>query len=144
MAYASDESGRWEVYVGKFPGGGGRWQISASGGVEPRWRPDGKELFYVSPDGTLMAVTLQFNQHSVLPAASRPLFTARFGEFGAEIFRPVYSPSHGGHKFLVNVVVGETTASPVTMILNWPAATPPRKPRSRTASSLWKIARRTP
>jgi Tol biopolymer transport system component len=126
MAYASDESGRWEVYVGEFPGGGGRWHISADGGVEPRWRADGKELFYVSPDGTLMAVTLEFNQQSVLPAAPRPLFTARFGEFGAQIFRPVYAPSHGGHKFLVNVVVEETTASPVTMILNWPAAIPRR------------------
>ena len=85
MAYVSDESGRWEVYIGEFPGGGGSWQISAGGGVEPRWRPDGKELFYVSPNGTLMAVPLQFNQQSVLPAAPRPLFTARFGEFGAEI-----------------------------------------------------------
>jgi len=124
MAYASDESGRWEVYVGEFPGGGRRWQVSAGGGVEPRWRSDGKELFYVSPGGTLTAVTLQFNQESVLPAAPRPLFTARFGEFGAQIFRPVYAPSHGGHKFLVNVVVEETTASPITMILNWPAAMP--------------------
>jgi Tol biopolymer transport system component len=78
MAYASDESGRWEVYVGEFPGGGVRRQISAGGGVEPRWRPDGKELFYVSPDGTMMAVSMQFNEHSVLPAMPRPLFTARF------------------------------------------------------------------
>jgi Tol biopolymer transport system component len=133
MAYGSDESGRWEAYVGEFPGGGSRWQISAGGGVEPRWRPDGKELFYVSPDGTLMAVTLQFHQQSVLPAAPRPLFSARFGEFGAEIFRPVYAPTHDGQKFLVNVVVEETTASPVTMILNWPAAMPrtihARRPR---------------
>ena len=126
MAYASDESGRWEVYIGEFPGGGGRWQVSAGGGVEPRWRPDGKELFYVSPDRTVMAVTMQFNQRLVLPAAPRPLFRARFGEFGAVIFRPVYAPSHDGNKFLVNVVVEETTASPVTMILNWPAAMPRR------------------
>jgi dipeptidyl aminopeptidase/acylaminoacyl peptidase len=123
MAYASDESGRWEVYVGEFPGGG-RWQVSAGGGVEPRWRPDGKELFYVSPDGTLMAVTLQFNQRVVLPAAPQPLFRARFGQFGAVIFRLVYAPSHDGRKFLVKVVVEETSASPVTMILNWPAAMP--------------------
>jgi hypothetical protein len=126
MAYASDESGRWEVYVGEFPGGGGRWQVSAGGGVEPRWRADGTELFYVSPEHTLMAVTLRFNQRVVQPAVPRPLFKARFGEFGAVIFRPVYAPSHDGNKFLVNVVVEETTASPVTMILNWPAATPRR------------------
>ena len=81
MAYGSYESGRWEAYVGEFPSGG-RWQISAGGGVEPRWRPDGKELYYVSPDGTLMAVALHFSQQSVLPAAPRPLFKARFGEFG--------------------------------------------------------------
>ena len=121
MAYGSDESGRWEVYVGEFPAGG-RWQVSAGGGVEPRWRADGKELFYVSPNGTLMSVALRFKQQSVLPVAPRPLFTARFGEFGAEIFRPVYAPSHDGQKFLANVVIEETSASPVTMILNWPAA----------------------
>ena len=126
MAYASDESGRWEVYVGEFPGGGARRQVSAAGGVEPRWRADGRELFYVAPNGTLMAVTLQLNRQSVLPAAPRPLFTARFGEFGAEIFRPVYAPSHNGQKFLVNLVVEETASSPVTMILNWPAVMPRR------------------
>jgi hypothetical protein len=71
-----------------------------------------------------MAVTLQFNQRVVLPAAPQPLFRARFGQFGAVIFRPVYAPSHDGRKFLVNVVVEETSASPVTMILNWPAAMP--------------------
>jgi hypothetical protein len=73
-----------------------------------------------------MAVMLRFNQQSVLPAAPQPLFAARFGEFGAAMFRPVYAPSHDGQRFLVNVVVEETTTSPVTMILNWPAAMPHR------------------
>lgn len=127
MAYASDESGRWEVYIGEFPGRGGHWQISAGGGVEPRWRPDGKELYYVSPDGTLMAVTWRSDPQSALPAAAQPLFAARFGEFGAETFRPVYAPGQGGRRFLVNVVVEEITASPVTMILNWPDALPRRQ-----------------
>jgi Tol biopolymer transport system component len=130
MAYASDESGRWEVYVGGFPGGAARRQVSAGGGVEPRWRADGNELFYVAPDGTLTAVTLGFDHQSVRPAAPQPLFTARFGEFGAEIFRPWYAPSHNGQKFLVNVVVEETASSPVTMVLNWPAAMPRRQGQS--------------
>jgi len=122
MAYASDESGRWETYVGAFPHGGGRSQISTAGGVEPRWRADGKELFYVAPDGALMSVALEFNDKTVRPGAPRELFKARFGEFGADMFRPVYSPSNDGRRFLVNIVVEETMPSPVTMVLNWPAA----------------------
>ena len=121
MAYASDESRRWEVYVGAFPAGGGRWQISTGGGAEPRWRSDGKELYYVAPDGTLMAAALQFEAGEVRPAAPQPLFKARFGLFGSDMFRPVYTAANGGRRFLVNVVVEETVASPVTMILNWPA-----------------------
>jgi Tol biopolymer transport system component len=122
MAYASDESGRWEVYLAAFPPKGGRRQISTGGGSEPRWRQDGKELFYVSPDGTLMAAALQFDGGSVRPAAPRPLFKTRFGIFGSDMYRPVYTPADGGRRFLVNLVAEETLPSPVTMILNWPAA----------------------
>jgi Tol biopolymer transport system component len=124
MAYASDESGRWEVYVGTFPFNGARWQVSTDGGVEPRWGPDGKELFYVSADGTLNAVAMQFDGTHARPGAPRALFKARFGEFGADMFRPVYSPSNDGRRFLANIVVEETAPSPVTMVLNWPAALP--------------------
>jgi len=122
MAYASDESGRWEVYIGAFPHNGARAQVSADGGVEPRWRDDGKELFYVAPDGTLKTVGLQFDSGHARPGAPQALFKARFGVFGADMFRPVYSPGSGGRRFLVNIVVEETAASPVTMVLNWPAA----------------------
>ena len=55
-AYASDESGIWEIYVSSFPGAGGKWQVSRGGGTEPRWRADGKEIFYIAPSGMLMAV----------------------------------------------------------------------------------------
>jgi Tol biopolymer transport system component len=122
MAYASDESGRSEVYVRAFPAQGGRWQISAGGGVEPRWRADGKELFYVSPEGALMAVALQSDGTKMQPATQQPLFKTRFAVFGAaDMFRPVYAPGNGGQRFLVNVLVEETAPSPVTMVLNWPA-----------------------
>ena len=123
MAYASDESGRSEVYLRAFPPQSSRWQISTDGGVEPRWRSDGKELFYVSPDGALMAVPLQFDDMKVRPAAARALFKAHFGTFGAEnMWRPVYAPGDGGRRFLVSIVVEQTAPSPVTMVLNWPAA----------------------
>jgi Tol biopolymer transport system component len=122
MAYASDESGSWEVYVRAFPPLGSRWQISTNGGVEPRWRRDGKELFYVSPDGALMAVPLQFDDTQVQPTTPRALFKARFAVFSADMWRPVYAPAAGGHRFLVNIIAEETAPSPVTMVLNWPAA----------------------
>jgi Tol biopolymer transport system component len=120
MAYASDESGRWEVYVRAFPPQDGRWQISTDGGVEPRWRSDGKELFYVSSDGALMAVALQFDGMKIQPAAARALFKARFATFGSDMWRPVYVPAHDGQRFLVNILVEETAPSPITMVLNWP------------------------
>ena len=123
MAYASDESGRSEVYLRAFPPQSSRWQISTDGGVEPRWRPDGKELFYVSPDGALMAVALQFHDMKVEPSTARALFKAHFGTFGAgDMWRPVYAPGDNGRRFLVNIVVEQTAPSPVTMVLNWPAA----------------------
>ena len=56
VAYASDESGRSEIYVRPFQGTGGQWQVSTGGGVTPLWRRDGKELYYIAPDARLMAV----------------------------------------------------------------------------------------
>ena len=122
MTYASDESGQWEVYVRAFPPGPARWQVSTGGGVEPRWRLDAKELFYVSLDGTLMAAAMEFDGPTARPAAPRELFSARFGLFGADMFRPVYAPGHDGRRFLVNIVAEQPAPPPVTMLLNWPAA----------------------
>ncbi len=59
LAYASNESGRYEIYVRTFPESSGKWLVSAAGGVQPRWRRDGHELFYVAPDGRLMAVPIR-------------------------------------------------------------------------------------
>ena len=59
MAYASNESGQPQVYVQAIPASGAKWQISPAGGVQPRWRRDGKELFYISADQKLMAVPVK-------------------------------------------------------------------------------------
>ena len=59
VAYTSDESGRLEVYVQPFPAAGGKWQISTNGGENPKWRRDGKELFYLGLDRRLMAVEVK-------------------------------------------------------------------------------------
>ena len=59
VAYSSNESGRWEVYVTSFPEAHGKWQVSNAGGDQPRWRSDGKELFYLGPDSRMMAVPVK-------------------------------------------------------------------------------------
>jgi protease II len=115
MAYASDESGRREVYVQTFPASGGKWQISADGGAYPRWRRDGKELFYIAAGQKLMAVVVQTDPTF---QAGRPqaLFEPRF-------FQPIipYTVSTDGQRFLVNTPIEEDNSSPVTVVLNWTA-----------------------
>ncbi|HSB10875.1 MAG TPA: hypothetical protein VLM38_15420, partial [Blastocatellia bacterium] len=73
VAYVSDESTKFEVYVQRFPTGGGKRQISTGGGVGPHWRRDGKELFYYSTDGKLMALPVKSGENFEVGAAE-PLF----------------------------------------------------------------------
>ena len=59
VAYESNESGRYEIYVRGFPQTGGKWLVSVAGGTQPRWRRDGREIYYVAPDNKLMAVEVK-------------------------------------------------------------------------------------
>jgi Tol biopolymer transport system component len=118
MAYASNETGKMEIYVSPFPGGNGKWQVSTGGGQEPRWRQDGKELFYLSPDGKMMAapvttgvsfeagspVTL-FQTHRRQPISSQDVFS--------------YDVSADGRRFLIATKVDEANAAPLSVLLNW-------------------------
>jgi len=120
IAYQSNESGRFEIYVQPFPGPAVRLPISTSGGAQVRWRRDGKELFYIAPDGELMAVS--FDGGSSLGQPARignpvPLFLARVGAF-QDISLPHYIPSPDGQRFLMDTAV-EESAAPITVILNW-------------------------
>jgi serine/threonine protein kinase len=120
VAYASNESGKWEIYVAPFPGPGGNWRVSPGGGVEPRWRRDGKELFYIASDGKLMAVTV--NAGATFEAGeARPLFQLRRREpiSSTDLFS--YDVSADGQRILVNTDVGETTVPPLTVVLDWTA-----------------------
>lgn len=69
VAYHSNESGPYQVYMRPFPGPGGQWQVSTSGGIQARWRPDGKELYYIAPDGKLMAASIQVKGTALEPGA---------------------------------------------------------------------------
>jgi Tol biopolymer transport system component/DNA-binding winged helix-turn-helix (wHTH) protein len=128
LAYTSNEAGGYEVYLRPFPEAGGRWQISNDGGTYPRWRRDGRELYYVAPGNRLMAVSIQPDAkgRTVSWSVAVPLFTVRFAA-GVNIFaagaqsRAQYAVSTDG-RFLANVQVDDPVASPITVVLNWQAA----------------------
>jgi Tol biopolymer transport system component len=120
MAYASDESGEWEVYVGRFPVPTERVRISTGGGVQPRWRRDGRELFYLTPDGTIVAVPVQAAS-TFTHGRSTPLFRIRVPSFRDRGWNPRYVPAADGQRFLVNAIE-DPVPSPISVILDWPAA----------------------
>jgi Tol biopolymer transport system component len=121
FAYASDETGRSEVYVQRFPPSGGKWQISKDGGDQPLWRADGRELFFVSPDRKLMAVDLSL-QGDVRAGGPKPLFSVRVPPNGISDNRSQYLPAPDGNRFLVLVSTDERQDQPAVVVLNWPAA----------------------
>ena len=123
VAYQSNESGRFEIYVQPFPGPGARIPISANGGAQARWRRDGKELFYIALDGYLMAVPIRLDSNGQSIEAGRPaqLFNSRVsGGAVQSATTQQYAISSDGQRFLVNTDAGET--SPITVVLNWTAA----------------------
>ena len=122
MAYQSNESGQFQVYVQTVPMSGAKYQISTSGGTAPHWRRDGKELFYVSDDRKLMAVPVKLGA-TVEPGTPQPLFAIFPLRLGTrDIF--AYEPMRDGQRFLVNVPAGGEAAisPPFTVVTNWQAA----------------------
>jgi serine/threonine protein kinase/Tol biopolymer transport system component len=124
MAYTSNESGQDQVYVQSISLSGDKRQISPAGGVAPKWRHDGTELFYVAPDRKLMAVPVKiadsfdFRTPQPLSVTVPPFFSADVGG---------YAPARDGQRFLVNVPAGgEAAAAPITVVLNWQAGLPKR------------------
>jgi eukaryotic-like serine/threonine-protein kinase len=118
MAYASNETGSMEIYVSPFPGGNGKWQVSSGGGQEPKWRQDGKELFYLSADGKMMAVGVRTGANF---EATSPLvlFQTRRRQSVSlpDVFS--YDVSGDGQRFLILSKVEEANAAPLAITLNW-------------------------
>jgi len=129
MAYSSDESGQREVYVRRFPAGDGQIRISLSGGEQPRWRGDGKELFFVGGDGKMMAVPIKASvatgteeASTLAVGAPEPLFGVHLAASPVEgLFQ--YDVTADGKRFLLNSSVGgEVAAPPLNVVVNWDAA----------------------
>ncbi|HKW65303.1 MAG TPA: protein kinase [Candidatus Acidoferrum sp.] len=115
VAYCSNESGEYRVYVVPFPRAGGKWQVSPSGGCGPRWRRDGKEIFYISLDNKLMGSEVNVNGSSFTVGATRTLFGTRaYGVFGR------FDVSADGQRFLIPYETGQPNAA-ITLVVNWDA-----------------------
>ena len=139
VAYHSEESGRMEIYVRPFvsplvppsaagtlrrgsgqaaEAAGGQWQVSTAGGVYPSWRPDGKELYYLNPQGAMMAAPITVTGAKFAPGAPVVLFPTRI--FGGGVDTGAgrqYDVAPDG-RFLINTVLGGA-AAPITLLQNW-------------------------
>ncbi len=120
LAYTSDVTGRFEVYVQSFPGGGGKRQVSTGGGRYPRWQGNGQELFYYTGDGKLMAAAVRSGESFEMGAAIL-LFEFRPGTLTG--FTP-YAVTRDGQRFLINAVVETEPNAPLTVWVNWAAKAP--------------------
>jgi eukaryotic-like serine/threonine-protein kinase len=114
LAYMSEESGNPEVYVEPFPATGARWQVSTRGGAEPHWRGDGRELFYLSAEGSLMATDVSDGGwQNVVPT---PLFRVSVPDLAGNLD---FTASPDGQTFVVNVFVADPLVPPIDVVVNW-------------------------
>jgi hypothetical protein len=120
VAYQSDETGEPEIYVQPFLRSGRRERVSPSGGAQVRWRADGKELFYLTLDGEMMSVPIEFDPtgETMKPGTPTPLFKTRIVGVVVPIARQQYTPSPDGQRFLVHTLIGDAATPPITVILN--------------------------
>ena len=114
IAYASDESGRFEIYVRPYPGPGGKWQISTEGGTEPVWNPQGRELFYRSGN-KMMAVDVA-TQLTFSAGKPKMLFEGRYVPTPRSF--PDYDVSPDGQRFLM-LKANEQASTQINVVLNW-------------------------
>ena len=119
VAYVSNESGTYQVYAARYPGGGSRVQITADGGTQPAWRADERELFYVGVGGRMMSVPIDTSTGVLKPGTPVHLFDV--------VLRPArdeereYDVTRDGKRFITNTVPADQHSIPITVVLNWQA-----------------------
>jgi len=123
IAYASNETGDWEIYVTTYPAGTGKWQVSRGGGREPRWSPDGKAIFFIGPGQMLTRVEVNTGG-SFSANVPRPLFPirTRAAISSTDVFN--YDVARDGRRFLVNQYVKPDQAAPLNIVINAGGAEP--------------------
>jgi Tol biopolymer transport system component len=124
VAYTSDETGTAEVFVQPFPATGAKWQVSTGGGSDAQWRRDGRELFYVATDGTLMASPIKGGASTFEVGTPQALFQTRRPMTRGPLFFGNYAPDADGQRFLVNTIAADAPLNAISVALNWIAALP--------------------
>jgi eukaryotic-like serine/threonine-protein kinase len=122
LAYISNETGTYQVYVEAFPATGFKRQVSTVGGVEPSWRRDGEELFYLAPNQTLMAVDVERHPAALAFGPPKPLFSMHITWMEVQAVARHYAPARDGQRFLISSATAEAQSAPMTVILNWAAS----------------------
>ncbi len=121
VVYSSFESSRSEVYVRSYPEGAGKIQVSVNGGMQPRWSHDGKEVFYIAPDGTLTAAKVEVNGSKMQIGRVQPLF----GGLSASNTGAIpYDVAPDGKRFLVDIKMAPAAAEALVVVHNWRSALP--------------------
>lgn len=119
FAYVDNNTGRSEIYVEEFPARGSKWQVSTNGGVQPRWRSDGKELFFVSSDRRLMAVPIVAEATFQAGVPQELFLTPAYRGFIADRYiHHQYAVAADGQRFLINAEVANAS-SPITVVTNF-------------------------
>jgi len=118
VAYTSNESGQQEVYVRPFMGAG-QWQVSTGGGAFSKWARDGKELYYFAPDGSLIGVPVRFSGAAIQPGTPVTLFRTRAVGGGTDINQGIQFDVSRDGRFLVNTLLDDVGAAPITLLQNW-------------------------
>lgn len=125
VAYASDESGRMEIYVASFPAAGRRYRVSSGGASHPRWTHDGRELFYLVGGKTMTAVSVRREGRELAFGPPQPLFQARVQLLNSNATPSRYDVSADG-RFLIAVRASDEQPPPLVLVLNWAEQLKPR------------------
>jgi Tol biopolymer transport system component len=119
VAYRSGETGQAEIFIAPFPGPGKRIRVSGEGGANPKWRGDGREIFYLRPGDAIMAVDVDLRGTEPVVGTPHALFSASFARVGAQSW---YDVTPDGQQFLINATRDTPGPLPFTVISNWLAA----------------------
>jgi eukaryotic-like serine/threonine-protein kinase len=122
ITFASEETGRLQVMIAAFPSGDSQRQVSTNGGIQPKWRGDGKELYFVAPDQSLMAASVTLGSTIQIGIPEKLFATRMRSSLASGYIRNEYVPAADGQKFLIDHHPGAPPSSSATVVINWMAA----------------------